>query len=299
MLRPLPPQGLIDEERTGVALRDLRGRRLVWLRGFAVSPPETAIAFGYLSTRLPTPLLHGPHGWYRLDTARHMLIPSRGDRVSLTSGTIVVAHAGPTFTVERRDHVLIRGLAPTFQIVSQRLVQAGSTLLDVEKGRRWKLPPRCLFAGFRERTLVLACGIAHGAEGAAPMILEQMAPGRTARQITQRLAQLIPDVAALSPDGAWVAVEGFTGCAASYVYVAPAGGGRARLVYGKTPTDPFSSNYSTLLGWSADGRLVVLLEPPHCDEPRPPRPPTGVFLVDPRTLARTFVTRNATAMWSR
>jgi hypothetical protein len=38
VLRPLPAQGLVDERRHGVALRDLRGRRLVWLPGFAVHP---------------------------------------------------------------------------------------------------------------------------------------------------------------------------------------------------------------------------------------------------------------------
>ena len=35
-LRKLPAQGLVDEEKHGVALRDMHGKRLVWLRGFAV-----------------------------------------------------------------------------------------------------------------------------------------------------------------------------------------------------------------------------------------------------------------------
>jgi hypothetical protein len=94
-------------------------------------------------------------------------------------------------------------------------------------------------------------------------------------------------------------VEGDNGCAASYVYVAPTRGGGARIVYGKSLREPFNSNFSSLLGWSAAGRLVVQITPPHCDEPYGPQhPPNGVYLVDPRTLARTFVTRTADAMWT-
>jgi tricorn protease-like protein len=128
-------------------------------------------------------------------------------------------------------------------------------------------------------------------------MLERLEPDGSTRRLTSPLAELIPDAPSLSPDGRWVAVEGDTGCAASYVYVAPAAGGAARLVYGRSPTEPFASNYSSLLGWSADGRLVVLFEPPHCDTTPPGPPPRGVYLVDPRTLTRTFVTASAVAMW--
>jgi hypothetical protein len=300
VLRPLPAQGLIDEKRHGIALLDLRGRRLVWLPGFAVTqgstqpePPD------FLGARLRTPLFRGPHGWYRLDAARHVLLPVRGARLRLVGGAVAVAHRGEAFTLERRGHVVLRGSAPTFLILSQRLVQNGRTLLDVETGRRWKLPPGCLFAGFRRRTVVLACGVAHGAEGAAPLVLERMAPGGAARPLAPRLAELIPAAASLSPDRAWVAVEGDTGCAGRWTYIAPARGGVARLVYGRSPTKPWDAYFSTLLGWSADGRLVVLISPQYCDEPLgQQRPPRGVYLVEPRTLTRTFVTRSAVAMWN-
>jgi hypothetical protein len=96
-----------------------------------------------------------------------------------------------------------------------------------------------------------------------------MPPGGTAHPMTQPLAQLIPEAASLSPNGAWVAVGGDTGCEASYVYVAPATGGAPRVVFGRSATDPFAANYSTLLGWSADGRIVVRFTPQHCDTPRP------------------------------
>jgi hypothetical protein len=300
-LPSLPAQGLIDERPHGVALRDLSGRRLVWLPRFAVNPrqesAQTSMEFE-LSARLPEPLLHGPHGWYRLDAARHVLMPFRGGRLRLAGGATAVAQRGFRFAIERRGRVVLRGGALTFQVLSSRLVQAGRTLLDVETDRRWKLPPGCLFAGFRGRTLVLACGLAHGAEGAAPLVLERMPPGGVARPLAQPLAQLIPYAASLSPDRAWVAVEGETGCAGRWVYVAPARGGAARIVYGRT-TNPFAANFSQLLGWSADGRLVVLFTPPYCDEPEGPQhPPDGVYLVDPRTLARTFVTKTADAMWN-
>jgi hypothetical protein len=97
----LPAQGLIDEERRGVALRDLRGRRLAWLPGFAVFP---------------------------------------------------TGHPG--------------------------------------------------------ETLILGCGVAHGAEAAARLVLERLAPGGAIHRLTPPLAQLIPEETSLSPAGGWVAVEG-------------------------------------------------------------------------------------------
>jgi hypothetical protein len=281
----------------------MRGRRLVWLPRFAVYPGGTAAQasteYGFLSARLREPLLHGPKGWYRLDAARHALVPVTGGRLPLADGTTVLVRRGLTFRVERDGRVVLRGSSPTFRILSSRLVQSGTTLLDVGTERRWRLPPGCLTAGFQGEALILACGVAHGAEGVAPLRLERMVPGSAARPITTALAQLMPQAASLSPNGAWVAVEGFTGCAASYVYVAPARGGAARLVYGRSLTEPFAANYSSLLGWSADGRLVVVFTPPHCDTPYGPQhPPRGVYLVDPRTLGRTFVTRAAVAMWN-
>ncbi len=202
-----------------------------------------------------------------------------------------------TFAVQRGGRTILRGSAPTFRVLSQRLVQAGAGLLDVGTGRRWKLPPGCLPAGNPGETLVLACGVAHGAEAAARLVLERLPPGGAIRRLTRPLAQLIPEETSLSPDGRWVAVEGDTGCAASYVYIAAARGGAARIAYGHSLTEPYPSNYSSLLGWSADGRLVVLFMPPYCDTPLSGPPPRGVYLVDPRTLARTFVTRSAVAMW--
>lgn len=298
----LPAQGLLDESRKGVTLRDLHGRRLVWLPRFALYPPGAAIdarAARFLSARPPIPLLHGPHGWYRLDVARHALLPVRGGRLPLAGDSAVVLQGARAFAVERRGGVVLRGSEATFRILSSRLVQTETVLLDVVTGRRWNLPRGCLAAGFDRATLLLACGVAHGAEGAAPLRLERLTPGSDARPISQPLAQLVPEAAWVSPDRAWVAMEGFTGCAASYAYVAPSKGGTARLVYGRSATNPFLSNYSTLLGWSADGRVVVDIVPPYCDTPYGPQhPPRGVYLVDPRTLARTFVTRAAVAMWN-
>jgi hypothetical protein len=303
LLPRLPAQGLIDDSRRGVALRDLRGRRLAWLRGFAPYPSGAAAqaspASWFQGARLREPLLYGPKGWYQLDAGRHALLPVKGARLPLAGGAAVLARPNLRFAVERNGRVVLRALSPTFWILSSQLVQSGTTLLDVGTGRRWRLPRNCLTAGFHGETLILACSVAHGAEAVTRLRLERMVPGRPARPMTTKLAELIPEAASLSPDGAWVAVEGFTGCAASYVYVAPVAGGAARVVYGRSATDPFAANYSSLLGWSADGRLVVYLEPQHCDTPYGPQhPPHGVYLIDPRTLARTFVTRSASAMWN-
>jgi hypothetical protein len=139
----------------------------------------------------------------------------------------------------------------------------------------------------------------HGAEAVTPLVLEEVAPGGAARPLTQALAQLGPEQASFSPDRTWVAVEGDTRCAASYVYVAPARGGHARIVFGKSVTEPFATNFSSLLGWSADGHMVINFAPPHCDEPYGPQhAPRGTYLVDPRTLARTRIAGTGVlAMW--
>src|SRR5205823_12715477 len=119
-----------------------------------------------------------------------------------------------------------------------------------------------------------------------PLVLERVLARGVAHPITQPVAHFVPQAASLSPDRRWVGAEGDTGCASRYVYVAPARGGTARLVYGRSPTNPFDANFSELLGWSADGRMVVVFTPPYCDEPLGPQhPPSGVYLVDPRTLA--------------
>jgi hypothetical protein len=310
ILRPLPPQGLVDEDRHGVALRDLHGRMLVRLRAFAVYPTsasaQASLGYELLIARLSVPMLHGPHGWYRLDVGRHALVPVRRGRLPLAGGATVVAHGRGAFTIERRGRAVLRTSAPMsnaplydFRILSPRLVQAKRTLLDVVTGRRWKLPPNCLASGFHGRTPIVACGLAHGAEAAARMVFEEVLRGGVGRRITQPVDALIPEASSVSPDGTWVAVEGANGCAASYVYVAPARGGVARIVYRRPGPNLYDSNYSELLGWSRDGRLVVLFTPPHCDEPYGPQhPPRGVYLVDPRTLARILVARDADAMWS-
>lgn len=302
-LPPLPARGLVDEERRGIALRDLHGRRLVWLRGFAVYPRSESAQDSLtdlLGVRLPQRLLHGPHGWYRLDAARHALVPVRRGRFALAGGASAVARSADDFRVERGGRVLLRGSVETgFAVVSEQLVQSGTTLLDLGTRRRRKLPPNCRPAGFRGPALFLACGMGPGAAGTSRLVVERLGPDGVARRITQPVAQLVAQTAALSPDGSWVAVEGDTGCAGHWVYVAPTRGGTARIVYGRSATDPYDANFSQLLGWSADGRLVVVFTPPYCDAPYGPQhPPDGVYLVDPRTLARTFVTRNAEAMWS-
>lgn len=304
VLRTLPAQGLIVEKHGRVVLLDLHGRRLASLPGYALHPIRESVGFEFLRSRPYTPLLHGPHGWYRLDVPRHALLPVEGGRLPLASGASVVAsrlteqHV-PLFKVEKRGRVVLRGSAPTFGVLSPRLVQAGKTLLDVTSGHRWRLPPGCLAAGFRRKALDLACGVAQGAKAMARLALVRLDPHGVAHPLAPALALLIPDAALLSPNGRWLAVEGGMGCAASYVYIVPSAGGRVRIVYGKSLRNPFASNYSTLLGWSIDGRLVVQITPPYCDEPYGPQhPPNGVYLVDPRTLARTHVTRTADAMWS-
>jgi len=53
--------------------------------------------------------------------------------------------------------------------------------------------------------------------------------------------------------------------------------------------------FSTFIGWTADGRLVAHIQwGANCDHPTK----QGVYLIDPRTLKRTYEARGAWAMWN-
>ena len=72
---------------------------------------------------------------------------------------------------------------------------------------------------------------------------------------------------------------------------APSRGDRPASGDGATGSLP----YSTFLGWSADGRVVAQITwARDCEH----TVRGGVYLVDPRTLKRTYVTRWAWTMWN-
>jgi hypothetical protein len=79
-----------------------------------------------------------------------------------------------------------------------------------------------------------------------------------------------------------------------YLYVGPTDGSRpARPASGDEGTGP--RPYSTFLGWSVDGRVVAKITwARDCEHALR----EGVYLLDPRTLKRTYVTRWAWTMWN-
>ena len=154
-LRALPAQGLMAQERGGVALGDLHGRRLAWLPRFSLYPSAAAaqasLDYGFLSARLYLPLLLGPRGWYRLDVSRQALIRVEGARVPLDGGANAVAKRGQAFTVERGGHVVLHGAVPNFRVLSPRLVQTGTTLSRRHHGAALDSAARLPGSGFPRR----------------------------------------------------------------------------------------------------------------------------------------------------
>jgi hypothetical protein len=203
-------------------------------------------------------------------------------------------------SVVRGGHVFVRrdvGLA----VVAGTLVQSRGRLFDLRTTGSWKLPPRCSGIGARGGTAYLFCATGPpvryccGIDPYPNMWLERLAPGHRAAKVAQYSRDgPFPRVAgALSPNGRFVADQGEEICLGGYLRVGPSDGSRPDRPASGAGTGRLP--YSTFLGWSEDGRVVAQITwSRDCEHALR----AGVFLVDPRTLKRTYVTRYAWTMWN-
>jgi hypothetical protein len=250
--------------------------------------------------------------YYRIDAARHALIPVPGPRVPIVAGADLVAHShtdaegenvfeGLSVVVRGSRALVRRDLNAT--VVAGLFVQSRGRLLDLRTGASWRLPPRCTGAGRHGGVAFAFCATGppdrygRGLVDPYPhMWLERVTHRGRAVKVRQfsRFGPFPRVTASLSPNGRFVADQGEPTCGGGFLFVGPTDGSRAD---GLVSGDEWRrrSPFSTFVGWSADRRVVVHMQwGPDCE--RPLR--EGVYLVDPRTLKRTYVARDAWAMWN-
>jgi hypothetical protein len=300
----LPAQGLVVPRRRGVALVGLDGRVVARLPRFEPYPGSDTTRDELMhdldwAGQLEQPRLVGPRDrYYRIDASRHALIPVPTARVPLPGGAELVGGGDPHvfrgLTVVRGGRVLVRRDL-NLVVVAGAFVQSRGRLLDLRTDRSWRLPPRCIGVGARGRAAYAFCATGPWNAGNPPhMWLERVTRRRATKIADFPRDNPFPRVTgALSPNGRFVSDQGEETCGGGFLYVGPTDRSRdARLVSGDKWTPGL---FSTFVGWSADGRVVARMQwGPNCE--RPTR--EGVYLVDPRTLRRTYVVRDAWAMWN-
>ena len=295
---------------SGVVLVGLDGRIVARLPRFASYPSSNTTRDGLMHNLdwagiLEQPRLVGPGDrYYRIDASHHALIPVPGQRVPLPGGAELVGHGSATefrgLSVVRDGRVLVRR-DMNLVVAAGTVVQSRGRLLDLRTGRSWRLPPHCSGRGAHGNVAYVLCetGPAAHYRGDGVETYPYTWLERLTRRGPVKVAEFSRDgpfprnFAAVSPDGRFAASQGESTCDGGFVFVGPTAGSRvARIVSGHDRAK--HPPRSTLLGWSADGRVVVQLVWGYCERPTK----AGVYLVDPRTLKRTRVAREAWAMWN-
>jgi hypothetical protein len=302
---PLPAQGLLVPRGRNLVLLGLDGRpdaRLVGARPWWTSA-DTArnIAFKELAQILPdrTFVIGPARKWYLFEPPgrfRALTTP----RVRLGGGISITAHVRTTdedafdvnVTVERAGHRLVPASAD-LQSIAGNLAVADSSAVDLVTGHRWKTSSGCYPAAIEKRELLMFCTPSPSdLKGDGHFVA--VSPGGARRTIGHFPGSLFPHGASVSPNGKSLFGVFSPGCGPPYSFVLPTAGGVARPVSGEKNWS-FASPNSVALGWTDDNRIVALIQPSGSCEGTPK---SGVYLIDPATLARTYVAPTAWALWN-
>jgi hypothetical protein len=162
--------------------------------------------------------------------------------------------------------------------------------MNLVTGARWRFSRDCAPAGSSGADLFVVCTSA--SLRGPTMVLALSAKGK--RPLARLPKGYFAFEATLSPDHEYISANLSPGCGPSYSFLIPSRGGPAMPLGGgrrwSAKTPPSSS-----LGWTSDGRLVAFISrPASCEsESR-----SGIYLVNPRTLRRTFIYPRADRMWN-
>ena len=302
----LPRLGLLVARGHDTLVYGLDGRphaRLVGVRApwFANTDTARNAAFQQLAQVLPDrTLLAGPHGqWYVFDPAGR-LVPFASPRLRLAGDLEVVAQARPSkdgvfpvdVTVERAGRVIVPASAQLRRI-SGNLAVGWSSAIDLRTGARWRVSRDCYAVRSEGDELLMFCG-PNGAKGAVRLVAVSTTGAR--RTLARLPNSLYATSAFISPNGKDVVGMFSPGCGPSYGFVVPTRGGTARPLSGERRWALTGPN-SIALGWTADDRIVAIVQPSSRLETEPK---AGVYLIDPDTLRRRLVypKADAWAMWS-
>ena len=193
---------------------------------------------------------------------------------------------------ERAGRVIV---APNADLrrISGDLAVGESTAADLKTGARWTVSSVCFPAGIVRGNLLEFCG---PSEPKGIVNLVSVSASGARRTLSPLPNSLYPGGASLSPDGRYVTGMFTPGCGGGFAFVIPTRGGDARSLTGEK-TWSLQAPQAIVLGWTRDDRVVAIVQPSSKLGDGPGR---GVYLIDPRTLARTLVYpgQKAWAMWS-
>jgi hypothetical protein len=313
LLRPSAPgpalrQGLVVDQDRSTLLVSLDGHPYArldhahswWATIDTARNAAFNAAFKALGQAIPMEtLVEGPGGrWYLWDSAAARLHPLAEPRLLLAGGIVASAKTHGTddttayevYISVRRHGRLLMPPARHLHFISHDLIATDTRAVDLETGTHWSFSRNCAPAGSSGVELFLACT---PASLNGPTHVIALAAKR------KRTLGLLPNglfvyEAMLSPDGNYISANLSPGCGPSYSFLVPTHGGRTRPLAGgahwsqKTPP-------SKTLGWTQNNRLVVFIaRSGSCESGSR----SGIYLVNPRTLAGRFVYPSASAMWN-
>jgi hypothetical protein len=313
-LPALPAQGLVLRTSHGVLLETTTGQVIGELRGFTLGPPQNPPLdtwrrdFGLetlaeVDPRLTVLYDRRGNGWL-LDVARRRLDRVAKLQAPLANGAdvriIVDGHPssgyGTKTVIERNGRKLLEALsvaviANRYAVTTYALGPKPTRLLDLVTGRQVTFAPHCVaVAVLAGGSVVTTCTPEYLSGHATIKLLRR--DGST-KLLSTFAPGLVPERVWLSPDERWLLAYLAPGCGLGWTAVLPIGGGAARFVTGRSSSPPFSSG----LGWTKDNRIVATVSATKksgCEG----APTTGTYLIDPRTLTRTLVSRTeAWTLW--
>jgi hypothetical protein len=286
-LPPLPAQGLVLGQGTGITLIDLRGRRLGHVEGLRFAT-EYALNSGVPRFRDRQRRL------WSLDIPGHRLVPAERGLPLTRDTTLLFARCARAWLVLRRGRIALRmSVGREFPFLSEErdVVSTGSRALDLRTRRFLRVPRGCVLASRRALHWILLCGrIEHGT--VLPTTVEELVGGRR-----ERLAGPA-DVAARGPAGYWVyarvapdrrtlLVQWSRECESPAAFLVK----RDRRLRPVGSATRRTAPESRALGWSARGRPIVSFPGGVCGSGYHGGP--GVYSLDPDGTPRLIVRTKA------